>query len=102
MTSGHQGVGGPLRAVLSDSIGSIIVSAVLGLGLAIVFFWRVCRGDSCVIVRSGAEQEEQERRQQQDRLYRVQGDACYRYVPYDVPCPGGGGAGDGDGEGGGP
>ena len=77
---------GPLRAILSDRVGSIIVSAVLGLGLAVVFFWRVCRGDSCVVVRSGEEERQQQQQRRQDRLYRVQGDACYRYVPYDVPC----------------
>ena len=68
-----------VQSVLEDRAGSILVSVLLGLGLAIIFFRRVCRGDQCVVVKSPGKDV------LQDHYYKLEDD-CYKYVPYAVKC----------------
>lgn len=68
-----------IESLLQDRIGSIIISILLGLGLAIIFFRRVCKGDECMVVKSPGSAVTQ------DRYYKLEDD-CYKYVPYAVKC----------------
>lgn len=68
-----------VKGVLEDRVGSLVVSTVLGLGLAIIFFRRVCRGDSCVVVKGPG------RDVNRGQFFKLEGD-CYQYVPYGVEC----------------
>lgn len=70
-----------IENILQDRVGSIIISILLGLGLAIIFFRRVCKGDECVIIKSPEKSSEIK-----DRYYKIEGD-CYHYTPYAVECP---------------
>ena len=73
-----------VRDVVQDRLGSIIVSVILGLGLAVIFFRRVCKGDSCIVVRGPGKDVNR------GQFYRLEGD-CYQYVPYAVDCENSGG-----------
>jgi hypothetical protein len=70
------------KRIMSDQFGAIMVSVILGLGLAAIFR-RVCDGDGCIVIRAPNQKELDE------HVYRVgSGDeaACYRYTPNVVPC----------------
>lgn len=78
-----------LKRVMTDPFGSIVVSVILGLGLA-AMFRQVCTGDGCVVVKAPSS------RDVDDYVYRVgtgAGAACYKYTPNTVPCRRDGGAG---------
>lgn len=69
-----------VSSILNDRFGAVIVSVILGLGLAAVFR-ATCRGDACIVVHGPP-------RDQIDRhVYRID-DQCYRYTSYAVGCPG--------------
>lgn len=76
--------------VLADDTGAIIVSIILGLGLA-ALFRKACKGGRCLVVKAPKLDELQR------FVYKVDED-CYKYTPHVVPCdtkPGVvGGAGD--------
>lgn len=66
--------------VVNDQIGAIVVSVILGLGLAAIFR-TTCRGERCIVIHGPP-------RDQIDRhVYRID-DQCYRYSSYAVGCPG--------------
>lgn len=67
-----------VTSVLRDPIGSAIISVVLGLGLAVIFFRRVCRGEQCVVVKGPG-------REVRGNMYKLEGE-CYKYVPEAVDC----------------
>lgn len=70
------------KRIMSDPFGSILVSVILGIGLAAIFR-RACTGDGCIVIRAPSQEEVDE------HVYRVgSGDeaACYRYTPNVVPC----------------
>jgi len=56
-----------------------VVSVALGLGLSLLFFRGVCRGDSCVVVKSPDSAELRR------KYYKLDGE-CYKYKPYPVSC----------------
>ena len=64
---------------LNTREGGMIVSVILGLGLAAVFR-QACQGNSCVVLRSPP------MKQVRDSVYQVE-DKCYRYQPQVVQCP---------------
>jgi hypothetical protein len=68
-----------IKNMLNDTAGSIIISVILGLGLAAVFR-RACRGDNCVVIKAPSMKEVSE------SVYRLD-DACYKYTPEVVACP---------------
>jgi hypothetical protein len=70
-----------LNRLMDDRAGAILVSVILGLGLA-ALFRRACRGDGCVVVRPPKGDDVNK------FVYKVSGD-CYKYTPYGVPCTGG-------------
>ena len=70
------------KKIMSDPFGAILVSVILGLGLAAIFR-KVCDGDSCIVIRSPSQKELEE------HVYRVgtgNDAACYKYTPNVVPC----------------
>ncbi len=67
-----------VKRMLSDKFGSILISVILGLGLA-ALFRRVCSGDGCVVVKAPSEKEIR------DFVYKVD-TSCYKYTPNAVPC----------------
>lgn len=69
----------PLSEVLESRAGSIVVSAIFGLGLA-ALFRKVCDGRRCVVVQ-GPDREDLDRYH-----YRIDGD-CFKYTTETVPCP---------------
>jgi hypothetical protein len=68
-----------VRKVLHDDLGSIVISVILGLGLA-ALFRRACTGDHCVVVKSPSLAEVSK------HFYKVDAD-CFKYTPQVVPCP---------------
>lgn len=65
--------------ILHDQYGAIVVSVVLGLGLAAIFR-ATCHGESCIVVHSPPLE------QIDKNLYRID-DRCYKYSSYAVGCP---------------
>lgn len=68
-----------IRKVMQDEFGAIVISIILGLGLA-AMFQRACSGDGCMIVK--APKLDELRRY----TYKLN-DSCYKYSPEVVPCP---------------
>lgn len=80
-----------IRKIARDKTGSIMISVILGLGLA-ALFRHACVGDHCVVVRSPDLSDVK------SHIYRVSSDSCYTYTPEAVACPR---SSDKDGSGGG-
>ncbi len=68
-----------MRKMMQDNTGTMLVSIILGLGLA-ALFQRACKGDGCVIVKAPKLAEVQQ------YTYRMD-NSCYKYTPEAVPCP---------------
>ena len=68
-----------VKKVLTSNGGSILISVLLGLGLA-AMFRRACQGDGCVVIKSPSLKEVKE------HVYKVKSD-CYKYTPEVVACP---------------
>ena len=64
--------------VLKSREGQIMMSVILGFGLA-TLFRRVCKGRSCVVIKGPKLSEVQE------YVYRIE-DRCYKYKPHVVKC----------------
>lgn len=69
-----------VASLLSTRVGAIMVSIILGLGLASMFR-RACKGDGCKVIHAPKAS------QIDGHTYRIDHD-CFRYVPFDVPCVG--------------
>lgn len=69
---------GAVADILNTTMGSVIVSIIIGLGLA-ALFRKVCDDKKCVVVKA-PNSEEIER-----YYYKVQDD-CYKYTPESVSC----------------
>ncbi len=69
-----------IRKIARDKTGSIMISIILGLGLA-ALFRHACTGDHCVVVRAPDLSDVQR------HVYRVSSNACYTYTPEAVACP---------------
>lgn len=67
-----------LSNIMNDPVGRIIVSVVLGLGLASIFR-KVCNGNSCVIVKGPSIEEIKK------FYYKIEDD-CYKYTPVASQC----------------
>jgi len=67
-----------LSNIMNDPVGRIIISVLLGLGLASIFR-KVCSGNSCVIVK-GPSMNEIKR-----FYYKIEED-CYKYTPIASQC----------------
>lgn len=63
---------------MEDPVGRIVVSILLGFGLA-TLFRKVCSGKSCVIVNGPSIQDVK-------KFYYKIDDDCYKYTPYASKC----------------
>lgn len=68
-----------ISRITKDKTGSIILSIILGLGLA-AMLKRTCRGNNCVVVQAPPNEKELD-----EYVYSVN-DNCYKYTPENVPC----------------
>jgi hypothetical protein len=66
-----------INNLLKSESGKIIISCILGLGLASLFK-KVCVDDNCLIIRSPPGLE--------GKMFKFQ-DKCYTYTPHSVACP---------------
>jgi hypothetical protein len=67
-----------IKDFLNSNHGQIIISIILGLGLAAIFR-KVCTGNSCIVIQGPSKQEI-------DKYYYKLNDDCYKYTPFTVPC----------------
>ena len=67
-----------LGEIMKTEAGRVIVSIILGLGLA-AMFRDVCKEGRCVVVKGPPAAATR------DQIYQV-GDECYRYTPRIVKC----------------
>ncbi len=72
-----------MMQLLRSREGEILISVILGFGVA-TLFRRVCKGRSCVVIKGPKLQEVQE------YVYRID-DRCYKYKPQVVECSDAGG-----------
>lgn len=67
-----------LSKIVDTSSGSIIVSVIIGLGLA-SFFRKVCKDGRCVVIKGPDVQEIR------DKVYKIDNE-CYKYTPVMTEC----------------
>lgn len=67
-----------IEKLLNDKKGQIILSIILGLGLATIFR-KVCTDNSCVVVK-GPNKKDLEK-----YYYKIEDD-CFKYTPYSSKC----------------
>lgn len=67
-----------VRAFLDDETGQIVVSILLGLGLA-ALFRKACRDNSCIVIKGPSEEETQ-------KYYYKVDDECYKYNRVQADC----------------
>lgn len=63
---------------LEQPFGQIVISIILGLGLATVF-QKVCKGQNCIVMQSPDMKEINK------YYYKIDSD-CYKYKPYVTAC----------------
>ena len=63
---------------MKSKYGPILISIILGFGLATIFR-RVCHGDGCVVIQSPDIDDIKK------NTYRY-GESCYKYTPHATPC----------------
>lgn len=64
--------------LLESKAGQIIISVILGLGLATIFR-KACKDNSCVVVKGPPLKDV-------DKYYYKLEDDCYKYTPYATKC----------------
>ena len=64
--------------MMNNKIGQIIISIILGLGLA-ALFKKVCSGNSCIVIQGP-------KRSEVEKYYYKFNDECFKYTPYAAPC----------------
>lgn len=67
-----------VKKIMQDKFGSIVISVILGLGLA-ALFRRACSGDSCIVIKPPDQKDVA------GHVFKVD-QSCYRYTPNVVPC----------------
>jgi hypothetical protein len=67
-----------IKDLLESPTGQIIISVILGLGLA-TLFRKVCTSNNCIVIK-GPNLKDLEK-----YYYKVDGD-CYKYTPYVTNC----------------
>ena len=67
-----------LSDIMNNPSGRILVSILLGLGLASVFR-KVCSGQNCVIIKAPPSKDV-------NKYYYKIDDECYKYTPYATKC----------------
>jgi hypothetical protein len=67
-----------LSEVINTDFGRILVSIILGFGLATMFV-KVCNGSGCTVIQGPPMKEIKE------TVYRID-DTCYKYTPVVTDC----------------
>lgn len=67
-----------IKRILESKIGAIVLSVILGLGLAAVFR-QVCKGNECIVVE-GPKLDDVDK-----YYYKIDND-CFKYTPYVTKC----------------
>jgi hypothetical protein len=67
-----------IKSVLSTKAGSIIISIILGLGLAAVFR-KACKDNNCIVIKGPKMQEVNK------YYYKINQD-CFKYTPVAAEC----------------
>lgn len=67
-----------LETILENKIGQIVISVILGLGLATIFK-KVCTGNNCLVIQSPNLKD-------LEKYYYKIDDECYKYKPYATSC----------------
>jgi hypothetical protein len=67
-----------ITSILKTKAGSILISIILGVGIA-ALFRKVCNKESCIVIKGPKLKEVSE------FYYKIKDD-CYRYTPYVVDC----------------
>jgi hypothetical protein len=66
-----------LSNILENQTGKLLISIILGLGLA-TFFRKVCK-DNCIIMRGPDKNE-------LNKFFYKYDSNCFKYTPYEVTC----------------
>lgn len=67
-----------LNEIMDNPNGRILISVLLGFGLA-TLFRKVCVGKSCIVVQGPPLSDTNK------FFYKID-DACYKYTPYETQC----------------
>jgi hypothetical protein len=67
-----------IEDLLNTPIGQILISVILGLGLATVFK-KICKGQNCIVIQSPDIKEI-------EKYYYKVDDNCFKYTPYVTQC----------------
>jgi hypothetical protein len=67
-----------MRGLIESENGQILVSVILGLGLA-ALFRKACKDNQCIVISGPKAQEV-------DEVYYKYKDDCYKYTPEQIPC----------------
>ena len=67
-----------VKRVMTDDAGSILISILLGLGLA-ALFRSACGGAGCFVIHGPNPKEVKE------KIYKIES-SCFKYVPYPTDC----------------
>ena len=67
-----------LGAFIKSDKGKVLISIILGLGLA-TLFRKVCKDSSCIVIKGPKVSDVK------DKYYKIE-DKCYKYTPFVTPC----------------
>lgn len=67
-----------IKEILEEKMGQVIISVILGLGLASLFR-KICNGDNCIIIKSP------DLKDLKKYYYKIDSQ-CYKYEPYSTSC----------------
>ena len=67
-----------IKKILGSRVGAILLSVILGLGLAAVFR-QVCKGNDCVVIKGPSLEDVKK------YYYKIDND-CFKYTPYVTQC----------------
>lgn len=67
-----------INRILEHQVGSVVVSIILGLGLA-GLFRKACKDNRCIVIKGPSVEEVK-------KYHYKLGKDCYKYTPFVVPC----------------
>jgi hypothetical protein len=69
---------GMFDRIFNTPTGRILISIIWGVGLALLFFYQMCDGPQCVVLKAPPSKIK-------EHVY-LHDSACYSFVPYSVKC----------------
>ncbi len=67
-----------IKHLMTSKEGQILISVILGFGLATIFR-KVCKDNNCVVIKGPKIEDVQ-------KYYYKMDEGCYKYTPYIVDC----------------